>query len=423
MRDTPRQPITSLKTFKEVFPEAALAIINPSKLDPLYDEWAPHPSVINIRGSCTLDYWLKDGTGDTDVFPWFLAVKPSQAVVDAINGEDGMISITYDTIHFQVCVNEDDDEARVYAKHNLIIGDRLIARIAKASIPLARAMPPRPGSYLDKREYTPEQSRHNGYNVTIPTEVESVLRQATCRDDLLTLPGQLDKKLYGRVNDILNLIGGKWNSGRGGHVFKGGAQEALDKALSQGQVENTKKKTQAFMTPKGLAARLANALSPMGGARILEPSAGEGALIKAVQALQPQVYFDAVEIDKERQAMLRDLPAVAIVGEDFMTYIPEVLYDGVIMNPPFTRNQDIKHVSKAYTCLKDGGRLVAVTAEGWIHSTHKAETSFRDWLEYVGAQVDPIPAGTFKESGTSIATCLITINKKKGQIQPPDFGA
>ena len=48
-----------------------------------------------------------------------------------------------------------------------------------------------------------------------------------------------------------------------------------------------------------------------------------------------------------------------------------------------------------------------------------AYRAFRDWLDSIAAQVDPIPAGTFKESGTSIATCLITINKPKGAKNSP----
>ena len=172
--ETQRQPVTNLTTFKEVFPEAALAIVNPSKLDPLYDEWGDRGNghLLNIRGSCTLDYWLENGEGNTDTYPWFLAVRPSKAVVEALNGEDGMISISYDSIHFHIVVHEDDEEAQVYAEYGLIIGNRLVARITKASIPLARAMPPRPGSYLDKREYTPEQSPWQQPPTTTRTQQE-----------------------------------------------------------------------------------------------------------------------------------------------------------------------------------------------------------------------------------------------------------
>ncbi len=44
-------------------------------------------------------------------------------------------------------------------------------------------------------------------------------------------------------------------------------------------------------------------------------------------------------------------------------------------------------------------------------SDNKKETQFREWLDEVQAEFTNVPAGTFKESGTNIATVLITIDK------------
>jgi hypothetical protein len=46
-------------------------------------------------------------------------------------------------------------------------------------------------------------------------EVLDVLRAMTCEGDLAVLnSGQLERKLYEKVNKVLAALGGKWNRGR-----------------------------------------------------------------------------------------------------------------------------------------------------------------------------------------------------------------
>ncbi len=82
------------------------------------------------------------------------------------------------------------------------------------------------------------------------------------------------------------------------------------------------------------------------------------------------------------------------------------------MNPPFSDGQDIAHVMAAWPLLKPGGRLVAITSPGWKFRQTKPYTTFKSWLEEVGALTEDLPAGTFAESGTEISTTMIVVKKE-----------
>lgn len=64
-----------------------------------------------------------------------------------------------------------------------------------------------------------------------------------------------------------------------------------------------------------------------------------------------------------------------------------------------------------YLTLKKGGIMVSMASKHWTFSQNKKETYFRSWLERVGAEVDSVESGAFKESGTNIETVIIKIKK------------
>ena len=75
------------------------------------------------------------------------------------------------------------------------------------------------------------------------------------------------------------------------------------------------------------------------------------------------------------------------------------------MNPPATKGPDFKHVCHADDFLAPGGILVAITSP-WQPATL---AELRKRVKTVTAE--PIPAGTFKESGTFIATQFLILKK------------
>jgi hypothetical protein len=222
---------------------------------------------------------------------------------------------------------------------------------------------------------------------------------------------KLDRKLYLEVAKALELIGGKWKGGNvQGFVFSIDPAELLEK-IQGGDNVNLKKQYQFFETPYGLAKRLVELACIFAHNTVLEPSAGQGAIVKAILEECPNSYVDCFELMETNCMILNKIPRAFILEKDFLaaTYVPT--YDRIIANPPFSKNQDIQHVRKMVDCLKTGGRLVSVMSKHWITSENRVEKEFKTWLDQFDVEIIEVEAGTFKESGTNIAAVIVVINK------------
>lgn len=100
------------------------------------------------------------------------------------------------------------------------------------------------------------------------------------------------------------------------------------------------------------------------------------------------------------------------MGEDFTQGVPR-LYDRIFANPPFSKNQDIRHVRMMYDALNpDCGEMCVITSRHWINAQEKECVQFREWLQDVKAETHEIPNGAFDESDTNVATMAIVIRRK-----------
>lgn len=241
---------------------------------------------------------------------------------------------------------------------------------------------------------------------------EDVLKQCVLKDNIIYLPNiQLSKKTYAEVKKRIEEAGGKWSGGGiQGFTFEINAGRVFKLLQEKGRY-NLAKEFQFFETPGEIAdwlVSLAGDISPE--MSILEPSAGRGSIIKAIHRVCGNVTVDCYELMPENREILANLPDVRIIGEDFEA--EEVgSYDLIIANPPFSNNQDIKHVSKMYECLKPGGTLVAITSPHWTLATEQVCKDFRDWVKNMNGQVFGIEEGAFKDSGTGIRTMALVITK------------
>jgi type I restriction-modification system DNA methylase subunit len=105
-----------------------------------------------------------------------------------------------------------------------------------------------------------------------------------------------------------------------------------------------------------------------------------------------------------------ELKEFKIVSNDFMEYAKYNYYDKIIMNPPFSNNQDLDHVLHAYKCTKEGGKIVAIMSSHFTFASDAASVNFRKWLDDRG-YYEKLPEGSFKESGTGVNTVLVVIDK------------
>jgi hypothetical protein len=160
---------------------------------------------------------------------------------------------------------------------------------------------------------------------------------------------------------------------------------------------------QLFPTPAAVADEaVALACIPRGG-RVLEPSAGTGAILDAIQrAHGGNVACTAVEINGQLGGRLvqRAATELTVIPGDFLECTVDQLgrFDAVIMNPPFANGIDVKHIEHALNFVLPGGVLVGICANG-----PRQEAAFRARASHWR----PLPAGTF--DGTNVRAVLFVI--------------
>lgn len=254
--------------------------------------------------------------------------------------------------------------------------------------------------------------------VMISPAVAAVLARAGTDGDKVTLPPeQLERSLYVAVDKVLRALGGKWDRRAQAHVFSGGIEGQLAEALAAGRAVDVKRTLEQFFTPPALAGRMVARADLKPGDKVLEPSAGDGALIRAAlnAGIRPRDIW-AYEIDERLRAALRTEFFSAFgaggLGVDFLEAKPEPVFDAVLMNPPFSRNQDIRHVRHAFDMLKPGGRLVAIMSEHAAFAGDAASGEFRAWASSIGGEFDPLPDATFRESGTLVSSRIFCARKR-----------
>jgi hypothetical protein len=242
----------------------------------------------------------------------------------------------------------------------------------------------------------------------IDTETLGVLDQCTTDGNILFLPqDQLERSLYQKVNKVLECLGGKWNRSKHGHIFAMDPAELIEEAVLTGEVTDAKKEFQFFETPKDIVKQMIELADLRPEDRILEPSAGRGAIAFEIIKISPKV--DVVELNPESfKALIGYFQNE--VQHDFLSLKNVIGYNKIIMNPPFSKQQDIDHVLHAWGFLKTGGTLVSIMSEGTFFRQNQKAKDFRKLLEQVGYSI-PLDEGAFKASGTMVRTRIVVMQK------------
>ncbi len=210
------------------------------------------------------------------------------------------------------------------------------------------------------------------------------------------------------VGAVLEFLGGvrrpDGSGGSGGpggldgdddaYVFPEDARDLVDRAIDAGRLDLPRAVRDAALsgaaTPAGLAAELVAAAGVVPRCEVLEPSAGDGAIVRALQGAGAIVT--AVELSPVRRETLllrvlspRDLLARE---EDFLQYRPPSSFDRVVMRPPSCRSglgDHLDHVRHAYDLLRPRGILVAVLPASLAYRRDPRHVQFRRWCGERGA--------------------------------------
>lgn len=163
-----------------------------------------------------------------------------------------------------------------------------------------------------------------------------------------------------------------------------------------------------FPTPAAVVDRMLDAAQIEASHTVGEFSAGSGNIADRVSV--PDGRLVLVEVNPTLCAILR-LKGYEVEQEDFMQWAPERFFDRILLNPPFENLQDADHVRRAFGMLAPlGGRLVAIMSPSAFYRSDRKSTEFREWFESVGGEKETLPDGSFKASGTNVATVLVTID-------------
>lgn len=165
-----------------------------------------------------------------------------------------------------------------------------------------------------------------------------------------------------------------------------------------------------YPTPEPVAARMVElaALPTDHTFTILEPSAGDGAILRAIPS-----RFDcwAVEFNHHRAAKLRNaFPFWTVTEADFLKWTPDMVFPRVFLNPPFNDRIEAVHVVKAFSHLRSNGILVGIIPDGWFTREDTKSVVFREFLtRHQHKEPELLPAGTFGR--TRVVTRIITLRR------------
>ena len=176
-------------------------------------------------------------------------------------------------------------------------------------------------------------------------------------------------------------------------------------------MSNLKHVPNFFPTPKELVERMLAEADIELGVKVLEPSAGKGDIAIPIrdQMLEAGAFgangeLQCVEINYTLAEHLTK-QGLTVHRGDFLEY-QKAGWDRIVMNPPFERGVDEKHIRHAYGLLADGGRVVAIACS-------TTGRKLEHWVCEHGGYVEELPAGTFARSDrpTNVNTCLTVLTK------------
>lgn len=241
----------------------------------------------------------------------------------------------------------------------------------------------------------------------IDQKILNIIDSGSSIENIYYLPSvNLERKTYLKINKVLEALGGKWNRKEKGHVFNSPIENIIENVILTGEVLDKKKELQFFETPDTVAKILCNLAEVEKANTILEPSAGQGALLKEIRKYTNAKIF-WYEIDKENMSKIQS-PNSVFMEYDFIKANPFIV-DCIIMNPPFTKQQDIEHVSHALKFLKISGILVSVMSPSIKFRTNKKTKNFLDLIGNYKYEIHDLPPGSFKQSGTMVNTVILKI--------------
>lgn len=267
--------------------------------------------------------------------------------------------------------------------------------------------------------------------ITMSEQALQALRMAVADHNTVRIPIITDRKVWVEIDRALSRIAGgsRWDRRAQAHVYNQDPRAALEQLTGNAVIPppcvTRDKELSYWATPTPLAQLLIDDLDLPEGGRVLEPSAGDGQLVRALQDAYPLVHIDAVEPDNGRRIVLRTSGGAGLHVWDstFEDYVEAwrvvkdpVLFDAVVMNPPFTlpsrRYAWAEHLALAWDLLRPGGQLRAIVPASLGFGRQRPIAAARALIGAAGGSFRPAPDAAFRGSGTDISTMIVEAVKE-----------
>jgi len=223
-----------------------------------------------------------------------------------------------------------------------------------------------------------------------------------------------------------------------GHEGEGTGGKERDRALIEaisdfdraktyyfGTAKNTKRRDQRegkdyYATPEPLGQKMVEWADVAPNEKILEPSAGHGAILRWMPE-DRNVHYLEPATDLASKAAL-NAPHAEYHGGGFENLNIVNKFDAVVMNPPYGQGGSTawKHVAKAAKHLTDGGRIVALMPQGGAADKRQAAYMESDEAKqiYTVGEIE-LPAVTFERAGTGVRTKIVILERHTNSDNAP----
>lgn len=139
------------------------------------------------------------------------------------------------------------------------------------------------------------------------------------------------------------------------------------------------------------------------GYKLLEPSCGDGRIMRALQEEFPELQMLGVEVDFGRAEAAKS-KGFRVLRANFLDTPPQAVFDRVLMNPPFYGLHWKKHLKHALKFLKPNDHGDRWSPKSNLIAILPATAFYDGHLdEFIGEWKD-LPVGSFSESGTNVPT-------------------
>ena len=166
-----------------------------------------------------------------------------------------------------------------------------------------------------------------------------------------------------------------------------------------------------YPTPKPLVHTMLQGLD-LRNKYILEPSAGKGDILDVITAKangwqSPQLR--AIELNPDLRSVLEG-KGYTVVFDDFLNYMPNLNFDYIIMNPPFSDCLD--HILKAWDILDDG-MVISVMPVTALEGKTAKEQLLLHRIEQSGTQPELVgQAFKYSERPTDVEVAVVRLVKR-----------